>query len=84
MIKPFKPFRPRAKTKPAPFPTAIREGDRIAFITLGANPRTLCAVVTEASVRDGRGRTMHRVKAAGRTYLARPGALCKLPNRKDR
>ena len=81
MIKPFKPFRPAVKSKEPP---PIQTGDRIAFITLGANPRTLCAVVTEASVRDGRGRTMHRVKAAGRTYLARPGALCKLPNRKDR
>lgn len=84
MIKVFKPFRPRAKIKASQPPAPIREGDRIAFITLGANPRTLCAVVTEADVRDGRGRTMHRVQAAGRTYLARPGALCKLPHRKDR
>lgn len=92
MTDPFKPIRPRFKSthsrspkiqpvgKPA---SPIRVGDRIAFITLGANPRTLCAIVTEASVQDARGRTMHKVQAAGRTYLARPNALFKLSSRKN-
>lgn len=91
MPNPFKPFRPRLKSTPSRSPqiqppenteSPLRVGDRIAFITLGANPRTLCAIVTEPSVKDARGRIMHKVQAAGRSYLARPNALYKLPGHK--
>ncbi|MDA8230459.1 MAG: hypothetical protein M0006_03885 [Magnetospirillum sp.] len=49
---------------------AFAKGDRIAFTTLGRNPRALCGVVTDPDVRDRAGRHRVRVAVDGHEYLA--------------
>lgn len=57
-------------------PVAI--GDRIAFITLGRNPRALNGTVIDPLAFDGAGRPRIRVTVDRRQYFARPWAMRKL------
>ncbi len=52
------------------FSPPLAAGDRVAFLTLGLPPRTLCGVVVTAAVRDPHGPPRIRIRANGRTYLA--------------
>ena len=82
MTAPFAKLSPR-KTHPAPAPSQdnqppVSTGDRVAFITLGRHPRTLCGIVVEASYTDQAGHARHLVLTQGRHYLAHPQATRKL------
>ena len=61
-----------------PNPEAIATGDRVAFITFGRQPRTLCGIVISANIKTKRGRRRHRVLTSGKIYLAHPNAIRRL------
>lgn len=56
----------------------LAAGDRVAFITLGRQPRTLCGIVVDVGVKDRKGRSMHRVLTSGKYYFASPHAIRRL------
>ena len=59
-------------------PAPLVAGDRVAFITQGRYPRTLCGIVVDASLRDRNDRPLYRVRTARKTYVARHHSTRKL------
>ena len=61
------------------FSPPLTAGDRVVFLTLGLPPRTLCGVVVTRAVREPHGPTRIRIRANGRTYLARARWVRRIP-----